>query len=31
MNTAEYYDSVAPDWDDDLAEEKFARHVATES
>lgn len=28
MNTAEYYDSVAPYWDDDLAEEKFARHVA---
>ncbi len=28
MNTAEYYDSVAELWDDDLPEERFARHVA---
>ena len=28
MGIAEYYDSVAQYWDDDLPEEKFARHVA---
>jgi 2-polyprenyl-3-methyl-5-hydroxy-6-metoxy-1,4-benzoquinol methylase len=28
MNAAEYYDSVAELWDDELPEERFARHVA---
>lgn len=28
MNTAEYYDSVAELYDDDLPEERFARHAA---
>ena len=28
MNAAEYYDSIVEQWDDELPEESFARHVA---